>query len=265
MDSLLVVFGPAYTASAEYPVYIANNPSLCLTLDTWWVARPSSYVEYQFAQVFHSTMTIDMSDVLQCPSSFACQLYASGDWCVSNCSTCGASCAAVRVVDRSNLAYYQTSRCVVLFGTLYVTGVPSVTDFELNSAFLTVTTIRGDLVIAGNPTVTSLAAFANLQSVDNVVLQGNAQLVDARLPNANILGSISVTNNPRLCPQRWPQSAAADAPCAAVDVTQLVVIWAANVSVAVASLSQRMVHVPFAEGQVCQAQLARHSLTAALR
>ena len=51
MDSLLVVFGPSYTLTSTYPVYVADNPQLCLTLGTWWVSRPTSFVEYPFAAV----------------------------------------------------------------------------------------------------------------------------------------------------------------------------------------------------------------------
>jgi hypothetical protein len=118
--------------------------------------------------------------------------------------------------------------CTVLFGTLYLASIPIVTDEELQLAFGSVRVIRGDLVVNDNPTIVTLQCFWNLTSVNNVFIENNAGLVDARLILANINGGIYVENNARLCRSYWPGVTATveseSTACGLLDVSQLFMI-----------------------------------------
>ena len=76
-----------------------------------------------------------------------------------------------------------------------------------------VTKIAGSLQIYSNSYLTTLSFFSNLQSVSNVLIGNNPNLIDARMPNLspptllNVQNFLVFYNNPRVCPL-WSVNAA---------------------------------------------------------
>jgi hypothetical protein len=76
--------------------------------------------------------------------------------------------------------------------------------------------------VRNNEWLVSLDFLASLQQVDNLVIENNAALVDARLGAAVVSGDILVSYNGRLCDARSPGSTSLGASeCVAIDIVQL--------------------------------------------
>jgi hypothetical protein len=126
--------------------------------------------------------------------------------CQPQCQACGVTCQSRRIVDNGNLEYYRNANCTILLGDLYITSETDLLQSDLAAAFSSVSIIRGDLVISGNLRLTSLWFFAQLATVDNIVITDNAALVDARIPSLDYVEDITMSGNPRLCDNRAPKS-----------------------------------------------------------
>ena len=186
----------------------------------------------------------------QCSSQFVCDLFSSSNTCSSKCATCGTGCSALRVLDRSNLAHYIDKSCEVIFGDLYLTSIPSITQQELYDAFSRVKTIEGNLIISNNPTMTSLNFLSNLASVRNINIANNDQLVDAMLPNLESYGNITMQSNNRLCSQLFPLSPSSDvSQCARLNVVQLLNI---NGSASLDDIKHVFASLSTSDAEVCK-------------
>lgn len=63
--------------------------------------------------------------------------------------------------------------------------------------------VMGSVVVENNPGITTLEFLVNLQTATAIIVTGNENLVDARLPNLTSYSQNNVleSNNIRLCPQ----------------------------------------------------------------
>ncbi len=96
------------------------------------------------------------------------------------------------------------AQCQVILGTLRLTATRVHSEQDYIDAFQRVTSIQGDLIITGLANIVTLNFLSNLRQVDNVVLESNRNLVDARLASLVTYGTVVVTDCPRLCPDLRP-------------------------------------------------------------
>jgi hypothetical protein len=150
-----------------------------------------------------------------------CRLFQFNNTCQSKCTSCGRSCQA-NLVSRNNAFHtLESLDCEVVIGTVSLTS--AVTSEEwLKRVFQSVTSIQGDLIISGVSGLTSLAFLKNLLHVENIVLQGNTALVDARLASTTSFSTVSVSGSQYLCPAWYPgaDQALDSASCAQLRVSQ---------------------------------------------
>ena len=213
MDSLLAVFQPTNEQMVGVDAVVENNPSACITIPSWWVNKPQSHIEYQYAQC-------------DAAGAASCAVFEVGDLCQSSCATCGTACIGSHVIDMSNLDSYIGKKCAILFGSLYLAMLPIINESALHAAFSELTIIRGNLVVQDNPTLTTLSFLSGLEKVDSIIIEGNPSLVDARLPNLITVDTISADINPQLCSGHYPNATepADQSNCVKVNAVQLVTV-----------------------------------------
>ena len=132
-------------------------------------------------------------------------MYVVDSYCTSQCNKCGTLCEAFPISDLSSIALYNSKKCVIVVGDLYVTGLPTtVSNGILFSAVGTILEIRGSIFMENNLFRTSMNAFRNLQKVDGVTYLNNPSMIDARMPAlVSMPNGISVTGCDRLCRARY--------------------------------------------------------------
>ena len=131
--------------------------------------------------------------------------------CFSRCATCGTICNAVPIVDMTSISYYAANNCTRIIGDLILTNIPQAMSDDDLMPLISVESIEGALVIRDNYYyMTTLRFLANLRRVHSITI-ANTALVDARLPNLQIVeGAITINNCYRLCPQRYPSTTVND-------------------------------------------------------
>jgi hypothetical protein len=131
-------------------------------------------------------------------------MYERDGKCMSQCSACGVACEAPRLTSPTSVERFEKLECEVILGTLDLTSLSDVPEKDLFEMFERVTKIQGDLIIRNAPGIVSLAFFGELRSVNSIVLDNCAALVDAHLPSLETFDSVTVTHCPRLCDARIP-------------------------------------------------------------
>jgi hypothetical protein len=146
---------------------------------------------------------------------------------------CGNRCAARPIADLSDLAYFQNNDCSLVLGGLSLMYLPASLGPDELMALRTIRKVAGPLIIANNPHLTSLAFLSNLETAENVRITDNPNLIDALLPKLSLMTTTSfeVSQNPRLCPERSPQTASPNQiGCANIDFVFRVDCRASNAS-----------------------------------
>jgi hypothetical protein len=131
-------------------------------------------------------------------------MYERDNKCMSQCSECGVACEAPHLTSIASIKLFEPLQCEVVLGTLDLSMVSDIAEQQLQAVLARVTKIQGDLVIRNAPGVVSLEFLRNLRSVNNIILDNCAALVDARLPALSSYDSVTITYCPRLCEARIP-------------------------------------------------------------
>jgi hypothetical protein len=105
----------------------------------------------------------------------------------------------------TNLATLQSLGfgCLQIDGDLTLTDLADVTEDVLFQAFGKITKIHGTFQVIGTVSLVGLDFFANLSYAEAVIITGNLQLVDAKLPNLEPT-PVFIHNNQRLCRAAFP-------------------------------------------------------------
>ena len=138
-----------------------------------------------------------------------CSLFDVGGLCDSSCKTCGTLCAAFPITDMQSLELYKTKGCTIVSGDLYIQNLPiEITRGVIAAHLGSIRYIKGDLHFKENAYIVSMVFFKSLLGVYGVYYLNNPELVDARMPQLQMLsGSVSVEGSPRLCPARYTTAA----------------------------------------------------------
>lgn len=182
---------------------LQTTPAPCLIESEtrgWWWAQPG-LVELEY----------NTSTCAALPNSTAsCPLYTAGsDVCVSSCVGCGARCEGGVVSTRADLADLAgpatQTPCAYVRGGLILSGLLDVDEQHL-APLRTITAIETLLYVAHNQWLLTLDVLSNLSEVPRVAIEGNAALVDARLPalNPSVASVAVVLRNTRLCDAGLP-------------------------------------------------------------
>jgi hypothetical protein len=176
--------------------------------------------------------------------------------CRSQCSKCGVACAGMTIDSGPALRQFALQRCTTVLGDVRLELTNSlVSDQDLSTAFASVEIIQGTLTVSHSSDVVTLGFFKSMHTADNIVLEGNMNLVDARLPALNYTGSVQADGNPRLC-SAWVPGATAGSTasdCANVTVTQHFTVTAASLIQLVQLINSELAVSPVVRqcGQVC--------------
>ena len=164
---------------------------------------------------FSFTLWLDQ----QCPLQKC--WFPTGGHCTNTCEevVCGKKCIARPIVDLSDVAYYGQQNCSLILGGLVLAALPAQIGADELVVLRTVRKVAGAVRIVDNAHLTSLGFLANLDTVEALEITGNANLVDARLPQLAASSTSSVVQlNPRLCPGRHPTATSPTPDCAGIDL-----------------------------------------------
>jgi hypothetical protein len=153
---------------------------------------------------------------------------------------CGHRCVARPIADGSDLAYFASNNCSLVLGGLSLMNLPAALGPDELMALNTIRKVAGPLIVADNPHLTSLSFLSNVETAESVHIVNNANLIDALLPQLSLLTTTSfdVNQNPRLCPERSPQTASANQiGCADMDLVLRIDCRANNASFCASSIA----------------------------
>jgi hypothetical protein len=196
---------------------LQTSPAPCLTVadaeGDWWAQPGLVELEYDAAVCL-------AEDARSCPMHTP---IGAVTVCVSSCQGCGARCDGTVLSTRADLALLAgpsvLTPCAYIRGGLIISGLLDVDEQRL-APLSTIETIQTILYVARNEWLLTLDAFAALQAVPRVAIEGNALLVDARLPALplEITSSTVVLRNDRLCAAGMPAAPEGGEGCGAVRV-----------------------------------------------
>jgi hypothetical protein len=195
-----------------------------------------------------------------CPASLQCNLFEEDGICRSQCSKCGVACVGMIIDNGPALRQFASQQCTTVLGDVRLELTNSlVSNQDLHTAFGSVEKIKGSLTVSHSSDMVTLGFFTSLHSTGGIVLEGNMNLVDSRLPALSYAGSIQVDGNPRLC-SAWVPGAATGSiasDCANVSVVQHFTVTASSASHLVQQINSELSESPAATqcGQVCDVML----------
>jgi hypothetical protein len=176
--------------------------------------------------------------------------------CRSQCSKCGVACAGMTIDSGPALRQFASQKCTTVLGDLRLELTNSLaSEQDLYTAFASVEIIQGTLTISRSSDIVTLGFFKGLGVLNEINLEGNINLVDARLRVLSYVGSILLDGNPRLC-SAWVPGATAGSTasdCVNVTITQHFNVTAPSVAQLVQQINSELAVSPAVHqcGQVC--------------
>jgi hypothetical protein len=170
------------------------------------------------------------------------------------------ACVGMTIDSGPVLRQFASQQCTTVLGDVRLELTNSlVSNQDLHTAFASVEKIQGNLTVSHASDIVTLGFFKSLHSTGGVVLEGNTNLVDSRLPALSYVGSVQVDGNPRLC-SAWVSAAATGSTasdCANVSVVQHFNVTTSAVAQLVQQINSELAESPAVGqcGQVCDVML----------
>jgi hypothetical protein len=174
--------------------------------------------------------------------------------CRSQCSKCGVACVGMTIDSGPALRQFASQKCTNVLGDLRLELTNSlVSEQDLYTAFASVEKIQGTLTVSHSSDIVTLGFFKNLEVLNRINLEGNMNLVDARLPAS--IRSQRLDHNPRLCDTRipWATASVIAGDCVNATVSQHFNVTAPSVAQLVQQINIELAESPAVHqcGQVC--------------